>query len=184
MAYMRDSDRHTRGVGAIAAADHIASRQRQRVQIGRATRARDQAMSRIARGSLGRVNIAAESAEGETYAPAPIYTAPPAAAPPSMWHPPPDPMPPTPAPTSWPLPGTVPAPAPVRSPPFAPPPSATGAGTVGVTMGLPPSTIAIDPIPILPSEPDPTGPDNTMRTVLIVGGAALAAYLLFGRGGS
>lgn len=57
MAYERDLDSVTRGVGAIAAADHVSrTRHRRRVAVGRALRQRDRQMSNIARGSLGAIS--------------------------------------------------------------------------------------------------------------------------------
>jgi uncharacterized membrane protein YgcG len=57
MAYERDTDRRTRGAGAIAAADLSAGhRQHARVGVGRATRQRDLAMAAVANGALGAVS--------------------------------------------------------------------------------------------------------------------------------
>lgn len=51
-------------------------------------------------------------------------------------------------------------------------------------MGPAPASAPIPPIPVLDTPDQPTAapaPDNTMRNVLIAGGAALAAYLLLFR---
>lgn len=53
MAYTRDSDYMTRGVGAIAAADHLRTRRDRRVRVAAATQARDRALGAVARGALG-----------------------------------------------------------------------------------------------------------------------------------
>jgi len=66
MSYERDRDRVTRGVGAIAALDHVMpERQRRRVEVGRRLRRRDRAMSAVSRGALGLV-IAEDQAGGGT----------------------------------------------------------------------------------------------------------------------
>jgi len=54
MGYTRDTDRATRGPGAIAALDRVGGRRYQQQQAGaRATRTRDAKMVAIARGALG-----------------------------------------------------------------------------------------------------------------------------------
>lgn len=63
MSYIRDPDRATRGVRAIASADNSPARQARRLRMAQATRARDRVMASIARGSLGAV-IAGDSGNG------------------------------------------------------------------------------------------------------------------------
>lgn len=64
MSYTRDKDAHTRGVGAIAAADGSRTRLRKRIAIGRALRARDRVMAAYTLGpnggavGLGAINTA------------------------------------------------------------------------------------------------------------------------------
>lgn len=53
MAYERDRDAHTRGIGAIAAADGSRTRARRRMQVARALRERDRALSQITMGPRG-----------------------------------------------------------------------------------------------------------------------------------
>jgi hypothetical protein len=84
-----------------------------------------------------------------------------------------------------------PAPHPQPIDPILVPPSAStvvggggGGGNIGVAMGPPQPIDPIPPIPTLDTgEPPVSVPasDNTMRNILIAGGAALAAYLLFFR---
>lgn len=64
-------------------------------------------------------------------------------------------------------------------------PAPSGGGSVGVAMGPAPASAPIPFIPTLDTgaqdQTMPGVPDNTMRNVIIAGGAALAAYLLFRR---
>ncbi len=185
MSYGRDRDRATRGVGAIAAADHSRARRHARSMQGRATMARDRAMAAITHGALGRVPMADVA---QTYVPVvnlrlPALTAPIGKIVPSS------------ATTSTPI--VSPPPPPVSPPPPAPPPppadpvllsggggASPGPMTTGVSMG-PSPVIALPPMPDLPTLPDlpvaPTTPDNTLRNVILVGGAAVAAWLYFRR---
>lgn len=188
MSYGRDRDRATRGVGAIAAADHSRARQHGRSMQGRATMARDRAMAAITRGALGRVPMADVA---QTYVPVvnlrlPALTAPIGKIVPAS------------ATTSTPI--VSPPPAPVPPPPPAPPPlpsdtvhiggggsaGSPGRATAGVSMG-PAPVVAVPPMPDLPPIPDlpvPTAaptPDNTLRNAILIGGAAVAAWLYFRR---
>jgi hypothetical protein len=84
MSYERDTDRRTRGAGAIAAADLSAqNRQIARVNVGRATRQRDRAMAAVANGALGAIsrdprpsrrvpNVVAQPRPAASSGPAPI----------------------------------------------------------------------------------------------------------------
>jgi len=84
MAYERDTDRRTRGAGAIAAADLSAQhRQHARVSVGHATRRRDRAMAAVANGALGAIsrdprpsrrvpNVIAQPRPAASSGPAPI----------------------------------------------------------------------------------------------------------------
>jgi hypothetical protein len=184
MAYMRDQDYRTRGVRAIASADNSPSRQARRVDMAQATRARDRAMARIARGALGDP-LTPWLTPGATYTafttnvditpkPTPTFsvsTGPhPQPTDPGHIGPPPHPQP-----------------APPVSPPSSSPSSGGGAGGSGVAMGPAPVSAPIPPIPVLDTgEPAQTipPPDNTMRNVLIAAGAAVGAYFLFIRGRS
>lgn len=194
MAYERDTDHATRGVGAIAAADSVSvARQRRRVQVGRATRLRDQHMAGIAMGALSIKGLSTPApapaaqyhlspntgkslsvAWGGPTAPTqqprqPVLT---------TVFPDPVPRPTTPIPTSSPLPTTVSTP--IR-------PVATmgggGGGSVLPSGGPGGTAMIIDPPPVLPPIPEPVE-DNTARNVKIAAisaGAAVAAYLLFFR---
>lgn len=60
MSYERDTDKRTRGAGAIAAVDMVsAARHRRRVDVGRRTRQRDRAMAAITNGALGAIALSA-----------------------------------------------------------------------------------------------------------------------------
>ncbi len=187
MSYGRDRDRATRGVGAIAAADHSRARQHGRSMQGRATMARDRAMAAITRGALGRVPMADVA---QTYVPVVTLRLPALTAPIGK-------IVPTSATTSTPIISPPPPPPPTPSPPPAPAPpqpsdpvligggGSPGRMTTGVSMG-PAPVLAMPPIPDLPPLPDlpaapPTAPDNTLRNVILVGGAAVAAWLYFRR---
>lgn len=90
------------------------------------------------------------------------------------------PLPPAPAPTSPAVP--VISPAPIIRTVIA----GGGGGGSGVVMGSGSGsgnlTAIMDPVPHLPDLPEGAEADHTTRNLLIVGGAALAAYLLFLRG--
>jgi hypothetical protein len=67
MSYERDTDNVTRGVGAIAAADHVSpDRHKRRVQAGRDLRRRDHAMSSIAQGALGMTSLPSDGSTSTT----------------------------------------------------------------------------------------------------------------------
>lgn len=214
MSYIRDPDRATRGVRAIASADNSPARQARRLRMAQATRARDRVMASIARGSLGAV-IAGDSGNGggggsrSTTRPGPTIGFTPGATytsfttsanitptPPSYTvsgvGPAPRPQPTDPGSI-----GPAPHPQPIdpvlSPPPAVSPPASSGSGggggggggSFGVAMGPP---AASPPIPVIPpldtGIPDQAAvppADNTMRNVLIAGGAALAAYFLFFR---
>jgi hypothetical protein len=201
MSYMRDPDRATRGVRAIASADNSPGRRALQLRRARATRARDRAMASIARGALGLVAMdpgaagagVATGTPSGTYkigfTPGATYTSvttstditpqPPPAYTVSNVGPAPRPQPVDP--------GTLlppPTPAPPSSSTDAGGGGGGGASNVGVAMGPAPISLPIPPIPTLDTgEPAMVAPssDNTMRNVLIAGGAALAAYFLFFR---
>jgi hypothetical protein len=195
---MRDPDRATRGVRAIASADKSPRRRVLALRRMQATQARDHAMASIARGALGFVvtdpGTAGAGVTGTTagtykigFTPGATYTSfttpvnitpqPPPAYTASGVGPAPHPQPIDP--------GTL------LPPPTPAPPSAStdaggggGGGNVGVAMGPAPVYPPIPPIPTLDTgEPAMVAPssDNTMRNVLIAGAAALAAYLLLFR---
>lgn len=194
MAYTRDPDYMTRGVGAIASADGSPARQRRHARVVQATQARDRVMANVARGSLGA--SASSRMTAWTWRPAP----PPLKIPNPLQSPkPPMPvlvLPPVISdvsashpllidPVYTPPPAAAPAPMPPVRSGGAASSSGSGSGGTGVAMGPPSATVAIPPIPILDDSsaaPLPVAaPDNTMRNVLIAGGAAVAAYLLFFR---
>lgn len=199
MSYMRDSDRRTRGVGAIAATDNVSGARRMRqAQVHQATRRRDLRMSQIAQGALGLVPIGPggpvhwNEGQDTTYNPPPVPTK--TAAPPPMYVPPPPVMVATapvylPPPSVISPPATIPPPViiapPVMMPPVSAPPASTvtvSGGDSGVVLTTPTTTpIAITPVPDLPDIPDAV-PDNTVRNLAIAGGLALAAYLYFRKG--
>jgi hypothetical protein len=214
MAYERDDDRVTRGVGAIAAADKVSpGRYRRRIESGIATRKRDRAMAAVANGALSGVPMrrsmgAVTDHRGDTgaggsgraststpntstytsspttsgAAPKPPTTftngrpyrpydpsAPPAAAPPIAV------TPPIIAPTKPPI--------AVVLPPAIPTTvitTGTGPSTQGTSPKPPTITTIIDPVPVSPPI-DITPTDNTTRNLMIAGGAAITAYLLFFR---
>ncbi len=222
MAYTKDKDRQTRGVGAIASLDHaLPNRQALRRRVLEDTKRHDRAMAAVTRGALGAVRdplvVAAQRAVfSRTGAPqtgvrprASAAAAAPAPARPKTgvivtdhrtgsggetggaWSklgkmttklgtivtPPaaPDPTPPA-------------APATPATPATPTPPASSGGGGGGgggggrgpATSG--PAGPAVDPLPSLPDIPAAAAEDNTTRNLLIAGGAALAAYLLFIRG--
>lgn len=162
MGYTRDNDRATRGVGAIAAADMVSPSTRyRRVQVGRATRARDRLMSAVASGALGAINT-------ET----------PDRRPPGGPRVP-DRRPAPPAPTrSNPLPGvkgvrTLPPGS--YSPTTPPPPAAVPPGFVPGTSTRPPGAIVRDhrtggitTDPTIPPPPTPTTPTKPVPPGTVV----------------
>lgn len=189
MGYMRDGDRHTRGIGAIAAFDRAPARQQRRVQTALATRARDRAMAAVARGALGVVNRTGEPAD-ETppiYAPRPTPTTviSGGGVSPVMWHPTPDPAPapPMPAPVVWKLPGAVKVY--TETPPIAAPSGGGILAPSGAVMGAPimspPIVAPVRSPPIYAEEPDPAQADTRLRNALLIGGGAIAAYFIFFR---
>jgi hypothetical protein len=229
MAYMRDPDAASRGVGAIASVDHSQpSARAQRVQMGRALARRDRAMARIAQGALGAVdkrpttssssprgagdkrqtmggaqatvsngiaNAGSNSGGGNVHVitrgkntnPTPIPTDRPTNVQQRAPRPAKDPGAGTPPgggpPPGWPAGYPYPPPG---WPPIAP--TGGGSGTVGAGG----SSLPTSPFPVsnqggYPPLPQPTMPDaglsvsgdDTMKLVMIAGGAALVAFLLF-----
>lgn len=179
MSYMRDTDRPTRGIGAIAAADHAGRARRLRqAQISQRTRQRDRVMSAIAKGALGVLhNEGRDTTPGPTTSTvsqpggfvSPIATAPPTMAPPAAVSPPVI----SPPATSPPDTVVLPAPPPIRQMPpiYVGPPG-------GVILTVPP--VPQLPMPGQPTLEEPSA-DNTTRNLLLAGGAAVAVYLLFFR---
>jgi len=195
MSYTRDGDRRTRGVGAIAAADNVSRARRMRQsQVNQITRNRDRTMAAIAQGALGRVAIgpggpviwnegrdATQSSPPPSVPPpppattvypgsGPMYIPPPSVPPPVSVIPPPSSVPPV----AMPPPGKIPV--------VISPPAGSGGGASGITLG--PGGTPIQPIPNMPVIDIPEAPDaedHTARNVMIAGGVALAAYLLFRR---
>jgi len=206
MSFVRDRDRATRGVGAIAARDRAQPRQRawEQARMAQATARRDHAMAQVTRGALGLVPSVVRTVGDHR----PRPTAPTSASQPSstttssnaIVHDHRRPVAAQPGQPAAPAPG-----APIAAPPAAPapvmtsapPPAAaapsTGSGTGGgggsVTLTLPESSsgpaVPTAPGPTLPDIPDATPPDNTNRNLLIFGGIAIVgAFLLFrNRGG-
>lgn len=142
MAYERDPDHMTRGVGAIAAADHVSpDRHRRRIAVGQATRRRDRAMAAVAMGALGTVGARSSNAIVRE----PVRTArTPGGAPP------PPPRPPTP---SGPVQTTFPAVPPSVPLPPSMWPTTPPAATQGTPVQSPPHPI--DPLPLPPVVPLP-----------------------------
>lgn len=196
----------TRGVGAIAALDRAGGARRETFLRGvQATRVRDAKMASIANGALGIINdktIRAPVPSGRTVrkitaiTPTKIVESPPiiAVPPPQItWdgiYTAPKPtapvVPPPPPPVVVESPPIIPIPVPVPGEPIMtgkpvkvdPTP---GTGTVMPTGG-PGQVTPIDPVDInLDPIPETKPADNTMRNVAIVGGVALAVYLMFGR---
>jgi hypothetical protein len=232
MAYTKDKDRQTRGVGAIASLDHaLPNRQVRRRRVLEDTRRHDRAMAAVTKGALGAVRDPIVAAAqrgvfnrvGSTQVPVPTGVRPRSGSTPARpprtgvivhdyrtgatggatqvatggaWNKlgtmstklgtivaqPAAPAAPDPAPPAAPTPPATPA-------PTSTPTTSSGGGGGGgggssggrgaATSG--PAGPAIDPLPSMPDIPAATE-DNTTRNLLIAGGAALAAYLLFIRG--
>lgn len=204
MAYERDKDRSTRGVGAIAALDRASGRRhRRRVDGARATITRDQKMAAIAGGALGRVDLRDRRLDPfgtgtGTGSPKKILTNPfrptptvttaapfiPLIAPPATLS----------DPGRSPVEITIPretgdSRVPAITPPAlikpggteSPPIIGGGGGKTGILIA-PPAPIQIDLPPPAPDDdvlPDQGG-GSSSKTLWIVGGLALGAYLLFG----
>ncbi len=220
MAYTKDKDRQTRGVGAIASLDHaLPNRQALRRRVLEDTKRHDRAMAAVTRGALGTVRdpIVAAAQRGifnRTGAPQTGVrprtgtSSVPAPARPKTGVIVTDHRPGGPwvglsnlnaqlaAIVAQPAAPAAPAPTPPATPaapatPATPAPTSTtssggGGGGGGSSGGRGPATSgpagpAVDPLPSLPDMP-PAAEDNTTRNLLIAGGAALAAYLLFVRG--
>jgi hypothetical protein len=203
MGYERDSDRATRGAGAIAALDRASGpRFQHRREGAQATVRRDRAMLAIAQGALGRIDLRVNPADrkipgaGRLTPTSTVMreTVPPAPTAPTL--------PPFMVPVRAPVTGNVLAPVrlttakPIINTGITPPiiaplptttslPATSGAATVKTVSGGAGSApaakapIVLTPGPVL-SVPDPgEATDTGMRTALMVGGAALAAYFLF-----
>lgn len=238
MSYTRDSDRATRGVGAIAAADMVSyARGQRRAQVGRETQRRDRAMAAIAQGALGGVRDYSTRGRieavrgGRTAAVAAAVASGPRSAP-SLDHraagvikkallavreatnqgvraaaPPPGANTTAPATRAPPIPldrlrfrdpnivgpGLDSQPPPVPLPVSPSPDPAVkvtvsgggGGGGPGVAMGTKTAPITLPEIPTLPDIVDgggassPVAPPANLKTMLVIGGAAFAAYYLF-----
>jgi hypothetical protein len=197
MAYERDTDRHLRGVGAIASRDAIDPRRSAiRSARARATNARDRQLSQItyqARGGMGRFAMGAinqplvggggaswsgpptgnltkvYSGSGGMGILGPVQSPPP---PPQYAEP------------------TVPPPIALMTPPIMMPPTPAPAKTptvivspsdIGVMVGAAPPPVPLMPTVVIPTLP-PAGASTTASsssTWLLVGAVGLAAYLLF-----
>lgn len=207
VAYERDSDRKTRGAGAIAAFDQASRnapvRARRRRQQARATKVHDARMVAVERGALaalGRVNLTSPTFRGGErlitggtmvqsgmFVPkTPVVGLKP---PTVMTQSPVAKLPPMSAytggndlaigPVDIPPPPPVPPPIAVVTP-KPPTPSGSGGSAPGVTpTGGPGAMTTFDAPVAVPDVPASSG--TSMKTVLVVGGAALAAYLLFRR---
>lgn len=186
--YERDPDHVTRGVGAIAAADHVSpARHRRRVQVGRDLRRRDRAMSAIAHGALGMVVTGDPAPTTSAYKPAlrlpkgpvlrvnipglltqkpPVLALPPVISPPIVATPVPVVSPPIVAPT-------------VKIVPVVP------VAPVTISGGGPPvirtMPITITEGPSLPEVPLDQADHSTRNVVLTAAGAGVLAYFLFFR---
>jgi hypothetical protein len=188
MAYERDTDRHLRGVGAIASRDAIDPRRAAiRAARARATNARDRQLSQITyqeRGGMGRHAMGAISQPlvgggsgvwagppndrllNKVYSGAGGMGIGPVQSPP---HPPPYMEPPVAAPS----PPIMRPPTPAPAPP-APPPS-----DIGVMVGSPPAQMPPLPAVVVPTlQPGPTL-DDSGPPWLLIGAVGVAAYLLF-----
>jgi hypothetical protein len=195
MPYERDPDHMTRGVGAIAAADHVSSaRHRRRVQIGRDLRRRDRAMSAIAQGALGMVVAGDQASTTTPYKPAlrlpargTLVHATIPVMPGLILQKPPSPAPPmTTPPIIAPVPPVVALP-PVVTPLPAPLPATIRVAPVTVSSGITPPIRASSTFPsIIATAPTmtevPTDQDHSTRNVvLLAAGAGALAYFLFFR---
>ena len=208
MAYERDSDRDTRGVGAIAALDRRGgARYRRRVQSGVATRQRDRAMVAVERGALGGIDLPVRGSRTRPGGSGPTTPNPklfspvlkkaasviikaPVVAPTSVDLFSPvlkkaasviiKAMPPVVPDAVAPIdPIDIPAAKPPVLEPGESPPIWTGASGSGIApTGGPGIVTTIAPITPLPDTPIPSAPDNKMRNVLLLGAAAGAAISL------
>lgn len=211
MAYERDHDGATRGAGAIAAIDHAASSasRRRRIAVGQATRQRDRRMAAISAGALGITPTPIRSPQPGNRSGIPVgapvgiakFRLPPVdlrvtagnlstAMQPGGYVPPPPPalvpipVPPPPPVLLPPPPGTTPtSPLPAPKPPT---PTVVTVSSGGGASASPPRTSTSTSVltsPALPDIPDPVAGASllTPQNLMIAGGAALAAYLLFFR---
>lgn len=196
MSFIRDPDRRTRGAGAIAALDGLPSRRWRFARMVKATQSRDRKMAAITGGALAmgadRVPIRNEGRDTTvnvvTSPPPPpaAVSKPPVYAPPGAITPPPVPTVPPPVavipPTPTPIPGPI-------TTVIGGGGRATGGGTttsttvVGAGSPVPVTKppVSLPPLPGLPDMPDVAAEDNTQKYLLMAGGAALLAYLLFRR---
>jgi hypothetical protein len=205
MAYTKDKDRQSRGVGAIASLDHaLPNRQALRRRMVEDTKRRDRAMAAVTKGALGGAftiplaparGVFTRPGQGGPGQPVPAAPSPPMTGVHVFDHrknaaPPPDAPAPAPAPAPPPTPAPAPAPAPPPTPSPAPASSGGGGAGGGGSSGRGPATSgpatsgpAVDPLPPIPDVQDAApAADNTTRNLLIAGGAVVAAYLLFFRG--
>jgi hypothetical protein len=208
MSYERDRDRATRGPGAIAALDRPGGRRDlRRLARAQATIARDRAMSAVTWGALGRIDLGSQTGaqttrprsggSGITISKISPVPPPPAPIMPVMTRFP-DPVPPSggiPLPTMKPpTTGETPpiiAPVPILTILDPPPrPSgggpgggmSSGGGTVMTTGGQPPPIqVRVGPDAPVPDVTDAS--DHTTRNLLLVGGGALALFLLLRKRG-
>lgn len=181
MAYMRDTDRPTRGIGAIAASDHAGrSRRVLQAQISQRTRQRDRVMAAIAQGALGVLHsegrdtttgttTSTVSQPGGYVSPGPVPVAPPVVVSPPVISPPVI-SPPVDQPPEV---VVLPKPPIRQMPPIYPGPPG---GVVLTTVPVPQL-----PMPGQATLEEPSSVGHTTRNLLLVGGAAIAAYFLFFR---
>lgn len=189
MAYERDTDRHLRGVGAIASRDAIDPRRAAiRAARARETNARDRQLSQItyqARGGMGRhamgaINQPLVGGGGGVWAGPPsdglltkVYSGSggmgigPVQSPP---HPPPYMEPPISPPFMKP---PTPAPVPAVTPTATP-------TDIGVLVGAPQTPMPPLPAIMVPTlQPDSPGAITAGPPWLLIGAVGIAAYLLF-----
>lgn len=191
MPYERDPDYMTRGVGAIAAADHVSpARHRRRVKVGRALRRRDRAMAAIAQGALG-MTVSGDtgatpggSTTKRTFRvptgrlvpirvamPGIVTQSPPIVAKPPVY---------TPVIQAVPTPTTTPTATTAPTVTMVPIVKTASSGSVP-TPGTSPPLIATSPTPSLTEVPEGSADHSTRNVVLIAAGAGVLAYLLFFR---
>lgn len=192
MTYERDTDRHLRGVGAIASRDAIDPRRAAiRSARARATNARDRQLSQITyqeRGGMGRhamgaINQPLAGGGGAVWAGPPsdgmlqttkVYSGSGGMGVPGPIQSPPAPPinrePPLAAPPKM-MPPT-PAPAPMTPTVIAP-------TDIGVMVGAPQSSMPPMPSVVVPTLPSDTGLVASSPPWLLIGAVGLAAYLLF-----